>query len=844
MSQQQNTLQRLRVHLKGWLLMGLTGLAVSASIVHADSFVYIGADPSGAEGDFMSTATATINGKPFWQVMEPYIGQHGECQNPSINDGAKSDIDTTPGPVISQSQLNFILKGFEQSKTWLTDKSLWPLKAHQVASIDPRAPKAIPIFCSLNPAPVTNRILETINTDGDSGSASYFILKGQIPESAFHVDRDLSTAASRVLISTLFHDLVLAVGSTGGGRFFDSDTPVQEQTQNLDRFKKLVNSLFNAMTYTVVESQYGYGPSVTNNLLNLDSQRLEVDFYHLAGEYDEPFYLSPKTKLSNSTSAAFWHFLFDGYLTVGFEAVPDFLMLMATTDNPLQTLDGYINTHDGDFHEGLMHAIPNFASTITLWSYYRNYRIGGNWLVNTFGGCHRVNLSEQNTVQELDFELQPYSSTCIEIGFEPSGSHTLFDAHIKVSTGDNKVNGIEIGSAEYRKSELTRRVDAPTCYKHLGFQTNAEGAPKIERNGFAARNTCLLAFSQGQNPDNQELNRFFYLDGEEAGSTTDLAARQMILVVSYVPDEHQPYTASGSEPANTTMTFSVDVAQLQSVLFDEPTVTSVFGSKVGRAPVTPMAIEQTDKFDDAVIEGKATAVDPAVLRAVGAFSDGLIGVQDENNTSLHFQLEDPSVIDTKSVGEFKVLPVFQKDGFISIANTKKQSKINIIRHDKDTLYFEADAYICMMQPEEVMASLEQRYLDICTEGERHQVTAKVHIPFPDQFRSKTRIVWQETDNYQASRAIRLHQIKQKFSANGFPTGGPSNQTQNAGSAQRAQTSSHTPGDKVCALKQASGSCNCSCAVSRCLTLQPDLANSPEGLACRLSCGKRWRACGQ
>lgn len=843
MNGSQKTHRSSHVGLTGLLTFCLLGLGLSAPPTHAESFVYIGADPSSAEGDFMMSADATINGKPFWQVMEPYVGKAGVCANPMNSEADPSDTSEAvlSAPVIDQRPIDSIIAGLERGEDWLSSKSLWPLKSHQLVSVDPKAPNAIPVFCSLTAAPMENHLIDLLDTAGDTGSSSYFLIVGTIPPDSQRRDQDLATAATRAVIATLHEDNVVEIFNRADNRFFGSSKNVDEQKENLTVYKQMLKSIVNAMTYSALEADFGFGPAITKQFIGATSELHAIDFYSLTGVYHKPFYQIEKSVGRGLTSAGFWHFLFEGYLSVGFERVPELIYTLASTDNQLNALNEFIDAHDGDYHTGLVHALPNFGGASSTWPEIRNLTRGRNARYSRFGRCEEVTLSEDKTVHEFDMELEPYSIRCVNVNFEPGASRTLFDAHIKVVTGDDKVNGIELGSGRYRKSELSRSKDDKTCYRLLGFQTKAEGLAKVERTGLSSNLTCTLAFSQGNAPETEELTRFFYLGGE--GSTTDLTARQLEFVVTYTPDEHKPFTEEAASTASARFVFSVDSAQLQSVLFDDQEVESVFASKSGNMPVTPLATEKTNTFDDSVLEGRATAVDPSLLQSAAAFSDNRVGVMDDNNTSIEFQFVDPSIIDSKAIGEFDVIPVFQKDGFIAIPDSEKPSKINIIKHDKDTLYFEADAYICMMEPEEILSSMEQRYLDICSEGERHKITSKVHIPFPDQFRSKSRIVWHETDNYKASRAIRLHQIKQKFAASSLPIGN-SNQTQNPANAGSTESPSRAAGSSACMVKQASGACNCSCEVSRCLNSQPAIADSAEALSCRLTCGKRWRDCGQ
>lgn len=812
-------------------------LCIASSIAQAESFVYIGADPSSAKGDFMNTSDATIDGEPFWQVMEQYIGREGACQNPSIE---ATDLvgDVKSGQVVIQYQIEILLNGLNKSKNWLESKTLWPLKSHNVIPQDPRAPKQVPIFCSLNAAPVDNPVTDILTTKGFDGASSYLIVNGQLPESGYYSNRMLSMVAVRALMKLLAFDILQDVLTSRGVHLFGKGSSDAEQALNLRHLRQIANSLFNSMTFGIAEEQYGYGPNVIDNLVHRESKAVERNFFHLAGDYTEPFYSSPHWAESNRTSAAFWNFLFDGYLTVGYDSADDLIYALSTSQNQLKALDKFIDDHDGEFHKGLIHALPNFAAVVSKFGYYRNYKYSQNWIQRLWGECEIVTLSENQTVSKTSITLKPYTSKCIKLNFEP-GKKKLFDAHIQIDTGDDKVDGVELSSSQIRASEVERVKKGGRCYSHLGFQTGKNKA-KVEKRGLGANATCLLAFGQGREPGSGLLKRYFYLNGEK-GDTTNIRAAQFVLMISYVPKDPKPFNEVDESAINTRVIFSVDSASIESKVVDEKSITSSFGSKNGSTPITPAATDKTDQFDESVIEGKSTAVDPAYLKSASKFSDNSLGLQDDFNTAIEYKFQNPNIISSKSTGEFEVIPVFQKEGYLAIPSDRETSKINIIKHDKDTLYFEADAHICMVKVEELMPSMHQRHFDICDQGEQHQIKSIVTIPFPDQFRSSTRIEWEETDNYQASRAIRLNRIKQAFAVNGLSGVGagvvPSNDAR-----QSADQSGEAPALYPCALFQASGACDCSCDVKRCVLDSSELRESAQGLACRLSCGKKWKRC--
>ncbi|MEO0369320.1 MAG: hypothetical protein AAF197_11125, partial [Pseudomonadota bacterium] len=637
---------------------------LNSTSAYGQSFVYIGADPSFAKGDFMSTSDATLDGDPFWEVMEKYIGKAGRCRKPTkggvVRVSEMSKENPMFGQKISQGDIDAVLRGFKRSRDWMESVSIWPLPNTRLIPTDPRAPKSIPVFCSIELVEKDPVMMNTISNEGFDAYSNYFVIDSPIPRTNsggpgrpnYYKRERLATSASFSLMQTLLSDANLAGYKANDGVFFGSDKPLDGDNEALTSFKTILRSLFTAMVFTAAEHEYGFGPSVIKKALSPHAKVKEQEFYYLEGDQFEPFHLLPKSSDTNRKGAAFWNLLFDGYLEVGFEAVPGFLQELIKSSNLLKTINEFIDRHDGDLSNGLVHAIPNLAAATANLVVYRKYHDLSRyqWVDRLYGECPKALIGRSNPNEKLKLEIEPYSSRCVWLYFNEKRSVDIFDVHIEASTSDKRVDGVELGVADFRLDSYAGMRSAEfQCYKHLGYQTGYGNAKKTVRKGWVNDKACLLNFNQGDSPTDKHPKRYFYLHAYEEDNPEAVDENVYLLIASYTPEEHAP----NQKAVELDLTFSADIVQLESVLFEEKSVVSVFGSKDGNMPIIAPATEKTSQFDEGVMEGRTTAVDPSLLNSVSSFADSRIGVRDDQNTSIQFKFNDSAVLDIKATGEFE-----------------------------------------------------------------------------------------------------------------------------------------------------------------------------------------------
>lgn len=816
-------------------------------------FVYIGADPSGAKGDIMGMG-ATLDGEPFWEAIKPYIGKTEGCTNPQISatDLVSNQIEYRPD--ISPEHIGLFLEGFVDTERFLREKNIWPLKRHVLMSSDPNAPNAIPIFCSIKPTPNDTMLPKAIVLQGTTGEASYFIIDKTLPYETFpdgetfvhRKDREhMRLTGARALLSSYLQESVLSVFYEHDNQFFGDSKNTSSELLDLTEFDMFIDTLgaiINAMTVSIYEDKYGYAASIRKNTGRSFSNEQER-FLFLPGQFNEAFYKNDVHKSKETTSGAFWHFLFNGYLDVGYEVVPNLLVELFTSPNQIKIINNYIDSHDGNYNNGLVHAVPNFAATYAGWFWFRSFLMNEDfWYKEVFDECSEVTLSAEKPTENLDIEIAAYASTCIKLIIEGSGETTISDVHIKAASEktDRKIDGLELGTGYIKKTELSRGLGESNCYSAFKFAKQGSAQTNIPK-GLSEKFTCATLFSQGKNPTTKGLERYYFIANTEY-TGVDVGGRVFLITASYVPGEHTATMEKDAPPLNGTLTFSSDIAQLQSVLFDEPSIESVFGIKSGSTPIAPLPTEKTTGFNDKVMEGLATAIDPALYKGAMAFAERNFGLRDDNGTEIGFEMQGTDILNVTAGNSIDFIPVFGKEGYITIPNPDKSSQINIIQNDTDTLHFEADAHICMLEQSEIIAKSQQRYIDICKEGKKETIKAEASIPFPAQYRPSSMIVWEETDNYAAARKFRVAQIKQKFSDMGMGDAAPSSPPTSSPTPPNDETSISSE-VKSCSVFSATV-CDCSCSAKTCLSEKrlKKVATGSE-LSCRLTCGKKWRLCG-
>ena len=801
--------------------------------VSAQEFWYGAADVRDVQGEHNSSAAATLGDAPFWEAVEPLLGKDGVCQIPGQAPIRRMPLDEGAElpPALAEFEAataELGVAGFQRSFRWFTEKGLYPFDALVLESSDPRAPGAVPIFCSTTPMP-ENSDMRPLYFDYDlsGGSDVYLYLARNVGG-----EDTIGYNGQRVLLSTMLRSMELylfdqQIGLYEGGARFIFGMDGSE-----DAFKDFLSDrrwFFAGLSDAIGVQIYEDTLRPTFGDFDENLERLS----YLPGEIDKTFTTLREFGDAETTTGGFFYFLLGDYLNKRYDLLPELVRIFFQADNILKALDELIDAHDTEFRHGLEMALASYAGHSVDWA---TSRFPGNisddrWFDEAFDGCKEVSVSDAKLYDSVDVELAPYASNCIKLRVSSETQAWRGNGQFRLEMTGRPLDDMRIDDV-YMSLGKTLNTGSNSCYSFIN------GSP-------GAIADCLMVPEQGATPQGV-LQR--YLTSLEVEELDRGGFHEHIFTVTYAPSDHQLGDGSDREPARVTVGFAVDLVQTEGTeLLDMATAAVIYASKSDFGPVKAAPTKQAGSLNDDALDGSAIAIDPEMFQSIMPFADNTIALTDETGTSVGVQLYDPSLLTSKATGTFDVIPVFQQDGIIAQPDAKNPSKITIIEHTEDTLHFEIEANLCMADISQLPAMVQADVPDFCEMGREETITTTAAVGFPDTFRSEGQLDPAPTQNYEDLRALRLARLKGQVTTMGGRSpfaaalGGQNPAAPSTPSAPVTQAG-EAP-DLQCRMLDQAGACDCSCGAKVCME-ERRLAGSllPSQRACRLTCGKAWQSC--
>ena len=800
----------------------------------AQDFSFTRADVSEVVGNPITTDAATLRDEPFWTAVAPFVGQHGFCQRPGDDtvmrmpleegsEGAAFNIELAPATLARI--------GFKRSFEWMTQQGFYPFDTFVIESKDPRAPSVVPVFCTTTPMPEDSQLRpDYFDFATIDNLDTYFYLSRRIGAEGggadvaeYDTNRVLLSAIRRAL-DLYFYDQNNKLFAEGATYFGGGDASSLDQAEDRQWF---YFGLLDALAVHVFEEKQG--PKFD------DFDRNYERLTYLYGDIDDTFTIIRQTEGDETTTGGFFYFLLGDYLGDRYDLVPEMLRMFYQEDNLLDGLDKLIDAHDGEYFTGLENALPAYAAYALDWPERRfNNNISNEkWRETAYSGCKELKVNEVEPSASIEVEIAPYSSICIRARIASVGQSWHGDGQFRMQVSDGTLSYERIDDVYLSAAKWPGTISGHTSCHH--FISESKGSAV----------DCLMVPRQGRDADGvlqRYLTHFLETDFDPGYGYDEY------YVATYVPSKHAPGDGTGYKPLKVEITYALDLIETEgSALLDLATAAVNYASKSDFAPVSEPATEKADNLSDGVLDGRAIAIDPNSFQSVMPFADDSLGLTDENGTGIGVQFEDPTVLSGQKTGTFDVIPVFQKDGLIAQPDTSKPSKITIITHDQDTLHFEIEANLCMAEISELPALIQAQVPDFCLKGRKETVKTRATVSYPETFRSDGQLAPAPTENYQALRELRLARIKGLVPTVGRSAALNAADSTDAATIRDALSGVNSTGggraELQCKVLDAGGGCDCSCRSKTCAS-QKLASNSilPAEKACRLTCGKKWKAC--
>ena len=780
----------------------------------ASYWTYFGIDPTGVAGDVIAAQDAA---HPFWQATVSNFYQTEFCY-PYPSDGAPQD------EPYSTFMINPLMIGAAHADRYLTEQGF-----NTVLPVAERLPgdegqTYIPVFCRASQLPAIEGFRPRALESGYGG----FVVERDFAWDAD--DRDwLLAGAEAVSTETILNIFSDSYNQTAGQNVF-LDTTGAVNARVFDHARWIASGLSDGLTLRATEA--------------LDGERfgefssLEDRFSFLPGRYSASIYRPNNQTGEDYTAGAFWWFLAEHYLEQDGE-FQAYVQAIQTNADYFGLLDRFIDERDGDKATGLGPAYAQFVAHYLNWPSLRFDDLVNEetWLDDVIDDCETVVVSETETTDKLELKIPEYGSACVDFVVEAEGEAWTGAGQLRLYGPNDKVADLHIAYSAFQP--------------YGGGQVRrCEGVDA----GDLGNTACIVAdLQEGRDPETGRLHWYTLLDQDTELRQPGADAGYSRYVFAYVPREHPVYTQAPVEEQSITFELDLSVdATIVNALFEEDTAFNFFASKQGLQAASPGMTRQQGAPDRSVFAGDSVPVDPNLFGAAMGMADYLFGVADEAGTSLSVQLMDPSVLDSKAIGEFEFIPVFSQEDTIAIHNPDEPSRITIIEHNQDTFQFDVSASICMMDTREYEATvLRGEAPDICGEGNVETVEVSASVPTPDAHRQRSRPQPEGTPAFLALRELRLARVEQAFAQRlggaPFQSQGPSRPGQPGAPSTPgvggAGGSGSGGSSLTCPVREPDGACDCSCEARACLQTRTDAGTaSAQERSCRLTCGRAWMQC--
>lgn len=843
----------------------LLSLTVAVSSAKAqEQFYSVRADAAQADSHIGVSANPLIEGKDiaFWDAVEPLINRYDLCTDVSEIEGAdKAALNYT------QIYADEGVKGSYSTLAWMQANGLYPFENTSLDIPDPKAPSGFPIFCTMKPTnglkfneQLRPRFFDFVT--GNAASNAYLYAKADIIWPGLEKPLDYNLPA-RIQLGASWNLAELWDVSRRSGLADTSVAPQWLTVAAIDAISVAAlegSGVFNYGNYDDVEQRLPFLQGDFSRRLSdfkgdtppdpLGRGGAVIDLTAAASTAEER---APSDFREDETKGAFLRFLVEDHLN-SWKHLGKILEKATGANDPMTAIDDYIDDEDGELLKGLQHAFPAFVANQASLAFtdYRGLVSKSAWLEDSFGGCEEVIIDEVTLTKTTTLEVLPYAARCIILRVEARHAPWHGDLQVQMSVsdgqaGDDRVDDLFMSFAAMGENELVKATSACSTYV------------KEDGNG---RSCILVPTGQGKPRDTDGvLKRLYYFSVEKRA----LSDRKWgLLLLSYVPQDSRPGGAESRPGVKAEIKWSLDTVidgsgELADIgtstgefeLMDMSTATINHGSKVGLAPILTRAPENTDTSWKNIWDGTASPIPSNLLEGAMAQFDNMIQFSDEAGDGFGFVITDPKVLEPGFIGTTEAyIPVGGKDGYMSVPDPDYEGRIEIIENTKDTFYFTVEEGFCMVPESDIPQMIRENTQNFCEFGERVKAEAKGAIAFPELRRSTTKLDPVETDAYRGLRDIRLSRIQERFGFNvsqGNVVPQPPSDRQPPSpvstGAGGASSSSEIPSLPVCSVLEAGKGCDCSCDAKICLITK--LTNKtvlPSESACRLTCGKRWKAC--
>ena len=546
----------------------------------------------------------------------------------------------------------------------------------------------------------------------------------------------------------------------------------------------------------------------------------------------------------------FWYHVLERYLNKKPGRFTTFMeSLTMPPHNYTQKVDDYLDRIDGGSMQGLEHVYPQFLAEFTNWWEDRTAKMltEDEWMTIAYSKCEPIKLSGGKAAKAVaTFELSEYGAECFDIEIDGSVAHRLNSLDLIADAQDGGADELYMGMARI-KGTLQNDGRCIDVIKKFSVKTAPCLMDPVQ--GF-------VAWKGGANSQGKpRLARNFHLAQMKGKKGTPVTIR---LVAVRVPEKHKDlYNAL--ERRLFRLQASVNLAALKTKKKRKPVsqedvegleIELQYGEMVGFSaiiPETPADKKCVDSIYTPTIDPKSdvsnvnqSAYGPR--RMIGmkeVFEDGREGRRIAVMMQKPLKFGQTGEIPVTGMGE--MLPTGDGSGdavsgTISMQDTQLDSRLEILSYNDGSIDFRATVNLCTI----AVTKLTQGKTP-CEGGDKQSFEMEGTVAFPTIKSGETRMAENCTEPYKAYRMLRVEKIKARFGGfDGFDPFKPPSppdpfDTKGGGGSGGGEA-------KVCSIRKADQSCDCSCAAKACYDRKYATSSPGRDLSCKLTCGKNWKAC--